>query len=89
MSGPRTKPEQQESDEKRRLDAALEEGWRRPFRHRTRSMSPSRRPRKPTITSGGRIKGRTPTGGGGGKTSDNKVLAVFPGMSAVMIHHIF
>jgi hypothetical protein len=31
MSGPRTKPEQQESDEKRRLDAALEEGLEETF----------------------------------------------------------
>ena len=35
-------------------------GWRRPFPARIRSTSPSRRPRKATITSSARISGRPP-----------------------------
>jgi len=54
MTGPRSDPIDAKAAEKRQLDQHWRRGWRRPFRVRTRWMSPSRRPRKRTITSSAR-----------------------------------
>ena len=63
MSGPPNKPEKQENAEKRRLDAALEEGLEETFPASDPVNVTQPPPRRPTITSAERIRGCSPRRG--------------------------